>query len=137
MLGPLISIPLIGLAVRLCWKVVALFRRGSAGTYWWIAFLFIVAAGASGGYRLARVDLRVSPTFRWVGLPMPIGFFQLEEGRWTDFIPPLPIQLLNLLADVVVPITVLLPCLLLTWRLVRSNPRSTARANPGLHWTAR
>lgn len=137
MLGPLISIPLIGLGVWLCWKVAALFRRGSAWTCWWIAFLVIVTAGAIGGYGLARVDLRVSPTFRWVGLPMPIGFFQLEEGRWTDFIPPLPIQLLNLLADVLVPITVLLTCLLLTWRLVRSNPRSTAGANPDLHRAAR
>jgi hypothetical protein len=137
MLSVLISLPLIALGAWLLWKIVALFRYGSAGRAWWIAMVVIIPAGGIAGYRLARLDLRMSETFRWVGVPMPIGFFQLEEGRWTDFIPPFPVQLLNLLVDVLVPIMVLLGVLLLTWRLGNRGAHKRFGANPGLHWTAR
>ena len=130
MLSIFISLPLVALEAWLLRKIVALFRRGSAGRVWWIAMAVIIPAGGIAGYRLARLDLRMSETFRWVGVPMPIGFFQLEEGRWTDFIPPFPVQLLNLLVDVLIPIMVLLVVLLLTWRLGHRGAQTASGAKP-------
>jgi hypothetical protein len=123
MLSAFISVLLIGIVLWVLWTTIGLFRRASARGGWWTALIVIVTAGGVAGYRLARVDLRISGTFRWVGLPMPIGFFQLEEGRWTDFVPPFPVQLLSLLADVLVPIALMLSVLLLTWRLAHCSGR--------------
>jgi hypothetical protein len=49
-------------------------------------------------------------------LPLPIGFFQLEDEHWTDFIPPPSIQCLNLLGDILTPVVIMLGVLLLVWR---------------------
>jgi phosphatidylserine synthase len=137
MLGICISVPIVALSGWLLWKSVTLFHRHNAGWSWWVALVVVFIAGAFGGYRLARVDLMVSPTFRWVGLPMPIGFFQLEGDRWTDFIPPVPVQLLNLLADMLIPVMILLSGLLLAWRLTRSTRPAPPGANQHLQPTPR
>jgi uncharacterized membrane protein len=137
MLGIFISIPIAAFSGWVAWKSVALFRRHNVAWSWWIALVVLFIAGAFAGYRLARVDLLVSPSFRWVGLPMPIGFFQLDGDRWTDFIPPLPVQLLNLLADMLIPATILLGGLLLVWRLIRSARPAPPGANQHLQATPR
>lgn len=116
MLSLLISIPISAFGVWLLARTVGLFRRFKASRGWWIVLIAIQFAGGYVGFRLAYLDLKISPTFRWVGAPMPIGFFALEGERWTDFVPPLLVQLPNLLADIFTPIVILSILLLLAWR---------------------
>ena len=137
MLGIFISIPIAAFSGWVAWKSVALFRCHNAAWTWWTALVVFFVAGAFAGYRLARLELMVSPSFRWVGLPMPIGFFQLEGDRWTDFVPPFPIQLLNLFADILIPATILLSSLLLAWRIKRNARPAPPGANQHLQATPR
>jgi hypothetical protein len=108
MLSLLISIPIIGLALWLILRIAVSLSKKRAGPLPWITFIAIILAGGYVGFQLAHYDLRVSSTFRWIGVPMPVAFFQLEGEHWTDFVPPSPIQWLNLITDTFIPIIVLL-----------------------------
>jgi hypothetical protein len=130
MLSVFISIPVAALGAWLVWRSIKFFRHHKADRSWWVALAVILVGGGYLGFRLGCLDLRVSPSFRWVGLPLPIGFFQLEGDRWTDFVPPPPIQWLNLLADILVPIIVLLALLLLAWRWGPARSPADSGANP-------
>jgi hypothetical protein len=68
------------------------------------------------GYRLGYCEIQTSPTFRWAGLPLPIGFFVLEGDHWTDFIPPPPVQWTNFLADILAPVLILVIPFFVIWR---------------------
>lgn len=121
MLSILITIPLALFGGWLVWRTGALLRRQKASWGWWLALAIVFLGGGYLGFRLGCLDLKVSPTFRWVGVPMPIVFFQLEGQNWTDFVLPTPIQWLNLLADVLIPVCILTGFLRLTWRLKRKG----------------
>ena len=126
MLSFLFSIPILAAAGWLTAKTVARMWRLKAGWAWWGTLGVVVAAGAYAGFRLALCEFQTAPNFRWVGLPLPSGFFVWEEDRWTDFIPPPPVQWTNLPADVLAPVLVLMIPLFLFWRR-----RERVRGIPG------
>jgi hypothetical protein len=116
MLSFLISIPTIAVAVFFTARTARRMWRLKAGWAWWSALCLVVCIGAYIGCRLGYYEIQTSPTFRWVGLPLPIGFFVLEGEHWTDFIPPPPIQWTNFLADILAPVLVLLIPFFVIWR---------------------
>ena len=93
------------------WLVVRGWRRlfqAKARWLWWVAFAAIQIAGGAVGYQLAFGEMEISSTFRWAGIPFPIGFFHWEDGHWVDFIPPEITQWFNGVADTCVPIVLLM-----------------------------
>jgi hypothetical protein len=116
MLSFLVSIPIIAAAVFFGAKTARRMWRLKAGWVWWGALCLAVCLGAYAGCRLGFYEMQTSPTFRWVGLPLPIGFFVLEGDNWTDFIPPSPVQWANLLADILAPVLVLVVPFFVIWR---------------------
>ena len=116
MLSFLISIPIIALALWLTVRTAFRMLRLKASWTWWTALSVIVLLGGYAGFRLGYCEIQTSPTFRWVGLPLPIGFFAFEGDHWTDFIPPQPVQWMNFLADILSPILILVIPLAVIWR---------------------
>jgi hypothetical protein len=116
MLSFLVSIPIIAAAVIFTARTARLMWRLKAGWKWWSALCLLVCVGVSAGCRLGYCEIQTSPTFRWAGLPLPIGFFVLEGDHWTDFIPPPEIQWTNFLADILAPVLVLVIPFLVVWR---------------------
>ena len=118
MLAFILAVVLLALSA---WGVVATVRRlrqTNAGTTLWLVFAVLLALGASAGTWFAfRFEYQVSPEFRFVGFPVPLAFFHLEDGHWVDFIIPpyaaYPGLLANIGAFGVVP---LLPLLILRRR---------------------
>jgi hypothetical protein len=96
-------------------------RRLHAGRVWWFAFAALVLVGCVAGWWLAfHFEYQVSPRLRFVSFPMPLAFFQLEEGRWRDFPTPPEIMYPGLVANVVAVVAgCLLPLLITTVRLGR------------------
>jgi hypothetical protein len=130
MVSFLISIPIIALAL---WLVPGTTRRMwqlKAGWRWWTALGVIVLCGGYAGFRLGHCEIQISPTLRWGGLPLPIGFFALEDDRWTDFIPPPPVQCTNFLADILTPVLLLAIPLAIVWRRRARAASTEAGANP-------
>ncbi len=115
MLSYLISIPVTGFAIWLVLRNAAQLYRRRASWGWWTVLVTIVIVGAYAGRQLSHCEVRVSPEFVRGGLPLPIGFFHLEEGQWTDYVLPHPAQWCNIVADTVIPIMVLL----LPWTIAR------------------
>ncbi len=74
------------------WGVVATvrrFRQTGAGRGWWSAFsVFGMLGVVVGAWFAFRFEYQVSPAFRFVGFPVPVAFFHLEDGQWVDFIIP-------------------------------------------------
>ncbi len=116
MLSLFISIPIAALALWLLGNTTRRMWRLRASRAWWAGLIIIVLAGGYAGFRLGYHEIQASVTLRWVGLPLPIGFFALEGERWTDFIPPPPVQWMNFIADILIPILVLLIPLAIVWR---------------------
>lgn len=106
MFALLISLPISVAALWLGVDTMLRMRRLKVGWAWWAGLGGVVFFGGCAGFWLGNYELQISPSLRWVGLPMPIGFFVLEGESWTDFIPPRPIQWLNLLADCLGPILI-------------------------------
>jgi len=130
MVSFLISIPIIALALWLLGGTASRMWQLKAGWKWWATLVVIVVCGGYAGFRLGYCEIQTSPTFRWGGLPLPIGFLVLEDGHWTDFIPPPPIQWTNFLADILSPILlVAIPLAILWWRRARTAS-TEAEANP-------
>jgi hypothetical protein len=124
MVSFLISIPLIALTLWLVARTTLRMWRLKAGWRWWTVLGGIVLCGGYAGFRLGYCEIQVSPTFRWGGLPLPIGFFELEGDRWTDFIPPPPVQWTNFLADILSPVLLsAIPVAIFWWRRARTNPQ--------------
>ena len=115
MLSFLVSIPIIAIAVWLMLRSVIRLGQTKSARWWWITLIMIVVGGGCVGLRLSECDVQISPTFIWGGLPLPLGFFHLEDGYWTDYVPDFSIQLCNKSADIVVPIILLL----LPWMAAR------------------
>ena len=115
MLSVPLSIAIVCLALWLGYRSFTRLWHGKASRGWWAAMFTIIAAGGYAGFRLGFLDMRVSPTLRWVGVPFPIALFQLEGDHWTDFVPPHPIQWLMLLADILIPIPIMLCFALIIW----------------------
>jgi hypothetical protein len=116
MVSFLISLPIIGLAWWLVAGTTSRMWRLRAGWAWWATLSLLVLLGGYAGYRLGRCEIQTSATFRWGGLPLPIAFFALEGDRWTDFIPPPPVQWTNLLADILAPVLLMAIPLAIIWR---------------------
>jgi hypothetical protein len=131
MLTFLVSIPIIALAPWLVARTVLRMLRLKASWTWWAALSVTVLLGGYAGYRLGDYDLQTSPTFRWVGLPLPIAFFVLEGDHWTDLIPPEPVQWMNSLADTLSPILLLVIPLAVIWRRRESGANTCLQATPG------
>jgi hypothetical protein len=108
MLSFFVSISIIATAFWLTMRNILRLCRSRAGWHWWIAFAATLICGGYIGWQLSGCDVQVSPTFVWGGLPLPLGFFHLEDGQWVDYVPERPVQLCNKLADVVIPIILLL-----------------------------
>ena len=129
MLSFLISLPIISLALWLVAGTASRMWRLGAGWKWWATLSLVVLLGGYGGYRLGYWELQASPTLRWIGVPLPIGFFALEGVSWTDFVPPPPIQWANFLADILSPILLLAIPLAHIWRRRARNAQAQAGAD--------
>lgn len=116
MLSLIITIPTIGLGIWLIVRISHSFWQYKAKLYWWVAMFAILLAGVFGGLQLSHLDLPLSPEFRWGGVPFPIGFLKWEEDHWTDFVPPRPIQMINITADVFLSIILMILPLNAIWR---------------------
>lgn len=56
---------------------------------WWVRFGALALVGAvAGGWLAIAADYQVSPTMRFGSFPLPLVFYQLEDGRWVDFVTP-------------------------------------------------
>ena len=80
----------VGLLALSAWGVVATvrrFRQTGAGSAWWLAFSILGMLGA-GAWFAFRFEYQVSPEFRFIGFPVPVAFFHLEDGHLVDFIIP-------------------------------------------------
>jgi hypothetical protein len=91
----------VGLLALSAWGVVATvrrFRQTGAGSAWWLAFSIL---GILGAWFAFRFEYQVSPEFRFIGFPVPVAFFHLENGNWVDFIIPPYASYPALLADTV------------------------------------
>ena len=132
----LLALPVIGVCFWMLASTGRLLWQQSRSIWWWIGFLCLVGLGGIIGWELGFLEIRVSPRHRWAGIPFPIGFFVWEEDRWTDFVPPPPLQVLHLFADVGLAIIVFeFPFLFGLWltgrrrRLVESSQVGSALAN--------
>lgn len=133
MVSFLFSIPIIALALLLVAQITLRMWRLKAGLKWWGALGVIVLCGGYAGFRHGYCEIQVSPTLRWGGLPLPIGFFALEGDRWTDFIPPPPIQWMNFLADILSPVLISAIPLAIIWRRrARANQLMVAQRHDHL-----
>lgn len=74
------------------WMLIALFRRlwlKHVSTGWWIAFGVLFVCGVALGIWCAfYCEYHVGARFRIASFPIPVVFFQLEDGNWVDF--PVP-----------------------------------------------
>jgi len=99
------------------WIIVSLARwlwRSDKDKRWWIGFGCLAAAGICLGGWASALVYQVSPNMRWRGFPVPLAFFVWEEDRWTDFIPPEPVQWGGFAADILSgAIVCLLPLIVL------------------------
>ncbi|MFZ1937440.1 MAG: hypothetical protein WAU84_27180, partial [Thermoguttaceae bacterium] len=111
----LVSIPIVFFALWLMLREANQLWRARAGWSWWIASVAIITAGTYIGRHLSDHEFAVSPTLRVVGLPLPLGAFQLEDGNWTDFVAPAPVQRCNKMANTLIPVIIFL----LPWLFVR------------------
>jgi hypothetical protein len=87
------------------WGVLATVRRlrqTNARGAWWLTFALLMALGAVAGAWFAfRFEYQVSPDVRFVGFPVPLAFFHLEDGHWVDFIIPPYVAYPALFTDIV------------------------------------
>jgi hypothetical protein len=126
-----ISIPITAIALWLIFRNVTRLWQTEAGWLWWIVLVTIAVGGGCIGRQLSECDVQMSPGFVWGGLPLPIGFFHLEDGQWVDFVPPYPVQLCNKLADTVIPIIILLlPFMIVRRRFSRVPNSASLIPNP-------
>jgi hypothetical protein len=66
---------------------------------------------------------------RYASFPMPLVFFQLEDGRWVDFITPPYVMYPGLVANVVAIVAVaLLSLLIASFISRRGTPGRETRA---------
>lgn len=130
MLSFVFSIPIIALALWLVTRTTRRMWRLKAGWRSWTALGMILVCRSYAGFRLGYCEIQISPTIRWGGLPLPIGFFALEDGSWTDFIPPPPIQWTNFLADILLPVLILVIPLVVVWRKRARAASPDVEANP-------
>ena len=107
------------------WGVAATvrrFRQTGAGSAWWVAFSILGILGAGlGAWFAFRFEYQVSPEFRFIGFPVPVAFFHLEDGHWVDFIIPPYASYPALLADTVSFGVAFLMPLLIARRLAASR----------------
>ncbi len=116
MLSLVLTVPIIVFGIWLIVRVCCLFWQYKAKFYWWLGLLAILLAGVFGGWRLSHLDLRLSPEIRLGGVPFPIGFLKWEGDHWTDFVPPYPNQWINIVADIFLPIILMLFPLFAIWK---------------------
>ncbi|MCE5267138.1 MAG: hypothetical protein LLG00_04560 [Planctomycetaceae bacterium] len=123
MMSLLISLPIIVLATWLIFKSFRGLWRRKKGRRWCPLFVTLLIGGAYAGFCLGCCDVHVTPTFRWVGLPLPVCFFQLEDRQWVDFVPPAAVQLTNRVADALTPIIIVLAPLIIADGLLSRRAR--------------
>ena len=112
-MGYLIVATVIGLA---SWGIYATFqslRRKRFGIRWWMAFVVLTLCGLVVGiWAGVFLEYQLSQKMRVHGFPLPVATFLLEEGQWTDFVPPRAVQYGGVVANVVaITATALLPLL--------------------------
>jgi hypothetical protein len=62
-------------------------RVRRAGASWWIVWWSLGLTGVGlGAYCTVGIEYMYDPTLRVTGFPMPIVMFELEQGRWVDFV---------------------------------------------------
>lgn len=127
----LLALPIVAVCILMLFKTSRLLLSQSRSMVWWIGFVCLVGIGGVIGWELGFLEVRVSPRLRWGGVPFPIGFFVWEEDRWTDFVPPPPLQVLHLCADVTLAINVLaFPFFFCLWMTGRRKRLPTEKSDP-------
>jgi hypothetical protein len=53
---------------------------------WLVVFLVGIFAGLIGLFSAYQVSWSPSPTIRYLGFPFPAMLWQLEDGRWVDYV---------------------------------------------------
>jgi MFS superfamily sulfate permease-like transporter len=89
-----ILLPLIFFVV--CLVLLVLMRRwlqrGGAGPWMNGVFCFVVVLGSLlGSWFSLRFEYQTDAHTRVAGAPLPLVVFKLENGKWTDFPPDLPV----------------------------------------------
>jgi hypothetical protein len=125
MLAFILAAVLLGLSA---WGVVTTirrFRQTSAGRAWWLTFSILGVLGMGlGAWFAFRFEYQVSSAFRFIGFPVPVAFFHLEDGQWVDFIIAPYAAYPALLADTVgFSAAFLMPLLILHHLAAGSRPR--------------
>ena len=101
-MGFIIVMAVLALSSWMLLATVRRLRRNRVNRSWWLTFGCLLTAGVVCGYWLAfRFEYQVSSTMRFVSFPLPLCFFKLEDGRWTDFPTPWFVTYPGLLTNIV------------------------------------
>ena len=101
-MGFLIFITLAGLLGWIAFFTIRAFRRDKVSAAWWVFLYSLLFAGiAIGVWAGFMLEYHVSPTMRFAGFPFPMAIFQLESGRWVDYVHETFIMILIGVADVI------------------------------------
>lgn len=113
-MGYVIVAMVIGFGGWIVYQTFHCLRRRRFGSIWWMTFIFLAFGGlAVGVWTGAFLEYQPSQNVRVQGFPLPLATFVLEEGHWTDFVPPRPVQYGGVIANaVVITAVALLPLLI-------------------------
>ncbi len=81
---------------------------------WWLTGAVLSSVGLILGIQYGLSEYQASPTFGFVGIPIPLVIFHLEDGQWIDFVHAAPVTLLGMSANV------------LSWIVVTISPLTFA-----------
>jgi hypothetical protein len=123
-MAPLLLLGSLALSIGVIVSTARLLHRSGVGAWWWSAFSLLLLAGLVVGVAASNWDRQVSPTLRFMGWPLPMVIFQLEQGAWFDYVHP-PIVAVGILAVNVLLVAggALLPLSVVVWVSVRRNKR--------------
>lgn len=100
----------LAIAIPIVWCIVSTVRAVARARRlkWWLVFGILVAAGIALGWFCGNWEYDVGDKMRIGGFPVPMVFFRLEDGRWTDFPLPTYVSWLAFLTDVLAGIAIVL-----------------------------
>ncbi|MBI3874794.1 MAG: hypothetical protein HY300_02260 [Verrucomicrobia bacterium] len=96
------------------WTTCRRLVKLQANWHWWLTGAVLSSVGLMLGIQHGLSEYHASPTFRFVGIPIPLVTFHLEDGQWVDFVHDAPVTCLGIGANV------------LSWMAVAVSPLTFA-----------